>query len=353
MNVTEKKGEATAPALFTVSSSPHIRHEDDTHTIMLDVIIALLPAFISAVYNFGLRVMTLTFLTVGACMLFEALYQTLMKKRVTVSDMSAAVTGVLIAYNMPVTAPLWLPVLGAFFAIVVVKQLFGGIGKNFLNPALAARVFMLSWAGEMTAYVNPGFKPSALAISVSLPDGVSAATPLSALSNGLFPELSVKDLLVGNHAGSIGEASALLLALGGCYLLVRRIITWHIPVSYIGTVAVLTFLFSKNALPYDYMIYEILSGGLFLGAIFMATDYATSPLTAQGKLIFGVGCGLLTVFFRYFGASSEGVAFSILIMNLLVYYIDKISLPRIFGSRGTAQKPAKKADAPPAGKADA
>ncbi len=318
------------PPLLTVSPSPHIRTEDTTRSIMIDVCIALMPALIWAIFVFGFRALTLTLISVVFAVLSEFAYQKLTHRQVTISDFSAVVTGILLAFNLPVALPLWMPAIGAIFAIIVVKQLFGGIGKNFVNPALAARVFLLAWPSHMSAFTSPGEKLSPIAISVSS-DAVASATPLASLKNGTIPKTSLFDMIIGYEGGCIGEVSALLLTAGFIYLLYRRIVTWHIPVAYIGTVLALTILFSKNSLTYDFALGEIFSGGLFLGAIFMATDYTTSPVTVTGRLIYGVGCGLLTVFIRYFGGYPEGVSFSILIMNLLVWYLDRYTKPLKFG----------------------
>lgn len=319
--------------LLSVASSPHVKHQDTTRTIMLDVLIALVPALVWAVYAFGLRVLSITLISVASCVVFEYLFQKLMKKPVTVLDYSAVVTGVLIAFNLPVSVALWIPVMGSFFAIVIVKQLFGGIGKNVVNPALAARVFLFTaWPSEINGYILPfGEKLNALKLTTG--DIVAGATPLASLKLGEAPDASIFDLFMGNIAGCIGEISALMLIIGGVYLLLRRVITWHIPVAYIGTVAVLSFLFpqSQSVQAYQFMLMELCSGGLMLGALFMATDYVTSPVTSSGRIIYGIGCGAITVFIRYFGGYSEGCSFAILIMNLLVWYIDKLTRPKPFG----------------------
>ena len=319
--------------LLTVSASPHIKHPDTGRSIMIDVIIALIPALIWGVYVFGFRVLTLTALCVASCIIFEFLFEKIMKKPITVLDFSAVVTGILLAFNLPVGVDLWIPIVGAFFAIVIVKQLFGGIGKNVVNPALAARVFLfIAWPSQMGTFSNTLTEKFG-AFSVSVSDITATATPLKALKTGDMPDKSIFDMFIGNVPGCIGEVSAALLILGGLYLLVRRVITWHIPVAYIGTVALITFLAPKlsSVQSYEFMLMEILSGGLLLGAFFMATDYATSPVTSTGRLIYGVGCGLITIFIRYFGGYSEGVSFSILIMNLLVWYIDMFTRPKVFG----------------------
>ncbi|MBQ4354539.1 MAG: RnfABCDGE type electron transport complex subunit D [Clostridia bacterium] len=323
------------PEFLTVSSSPHIKSPETTTTVMLDVIIALLPAFIWGIYVFGLRALVIGVICVGACIGFEAAAQFVLHRPITIGDLSAAVTGLLLAMNLPVTVPLWMPVVGAFFAIVIVKQLFGGIGKNFVNPALAARVFLFSWAGEMTTFQLPGKTISSLAVTLQDADIVAGATPLASLKMGTLPDINLFDMLIGNIGGCIGEVSSLLLIAGGIYLIVfRRVITWHIPAAYIGTVALLTFLFPQHGgVAFDFMLCELLSGGLIIGAFFMATDYATSPVTPLGRIIYGVGCGIITVLIRFFGSYPEGVSFSILIMNMLVWYLDKATMPRRFGGK--------------------
>jgi len=336
-------------SLLTVSSAPHIKHPDNTRILMVDVLIALTPAYIWGIYVFGWRALTLGIISIVSCVLFEALVQWILKRPITVGDLSAAVTGFLLVMNLPVTVPLWIPVVGAAFAIIIVKQLYGGIGKNIVNPALAARVFLFisfpSYMGDYSAVMD---KPSPFEItldtvaaatpeaSATPADAVAAATPLHAFKNGVMPDEGLFTLLIGDHAGSIGELSALLLVAGGIYLLVRRVISWRIPVSFVGTVFILTMLFPKLPLVSDqvalqYALRQILSGGLMLGAIYMATDYTTSPVTQKGRIIYGICCGALTVFFRYFSGYPEGVSFAILIMNFLVWYIDKFARPKHFG----------------------
>ena len=309
-----------------VSSSPHIRSDETTKQIMLDVVIALMPALAVSVFVFGWRSLVLTVFSVCGCICFEWLYGLLTHRPNTTGDMSCVVTGVLLAFNMPVTVPLWLVLVGDAFAIVIVKQLFGGIGKNFMNPALAARAFLFSWPVIMTTWVRTR---TALPLFTTPVDVVTSATPLSYLKQGLLPDASLADMALGMVSGCLGETSALALIAGGLYLVYRRVISLHIPVAYLGTVALLTYLFPRGGLdPLDFMLAHLLSGGLMLGAIFMATDYTTSPLTKKGKIIFGVGCGLLTVFIRYFGSYAEGVSYSILIMNAFVPLIDKFTMPK-------------------------
>ena len=329
-------------SMLTVSPSPHLKSPTTTTTIMGDVIIALTPALIWACYAFGWRSLYLTLISVASCVLFEWLFNLVTKRRNTIGDLSAVVTGILLAFNLPVTVPFWLPIAGGFFAMVIVKGLFGGIGKNILNPALAARVFLFSWPVDMTTFTTPvRVRYNGFFVPAEL-DGVAGATPLVGLKEGVLPTdmetpYSVLDLFIGNVPGTIGEVSALLLLIGFVYLLVRRVTTLHIPVAYIGTVALLTLVFPKGA-AIPYMASQLFSGGLFLGALFMANDYATSPVTKNGRIIYGVGCGLLTVFFRYFGSSGEGVSYAIVIMNLLVWYIDRFTKPVRFGGKRSESK---------------
>lgn len=319
--------------LLLVSSSPHVRSKDTTRGIMTDVVIALLPAMAVAIYVFGLRALTLTCVCSLSCVFFEWVYRKLMKKTNTVGDMSAVVTGVLIVYCVPISAPYWMVVVGAFFAIIIVKQLFGGIGKNFMNPALAARAFLFSWPVIMTTWAAPFSYGSNIANIGKLTDVVTAATPLASLNVGQLPAVSLAQMFVGTIGGSLGEVSAIALIIGGAYLVVRKVISLHIPVAYVLTVALLAFLFpGSDSVPrFTWMMYEVLSGGVILGAIFMATDYATSPVTKNGQIIFGVGCGLITMFIRFFGSYVEGVSYAILIMNTGVWLIDKATVPRRFG----------------------
>lgn len=329
-----------APKMLTVSPSPHIRSVERTSALMLDVAIALLPALIWGAYIFGTRAVAITLLSVGSCVGFEALSQFLLHRPITISDLSATVTGLLLAMNLPVSVPLWTPVVGGFFAVVIVKQLFGGIGKNFVNPALCARVFLLSsWAGDMSVFPAFGSRINSLAVELAESDIVAGATPLAALKSGELSSVNLFDMIIGNMNGCIGEVSALLLAAGGVYLMIRRVVTWHIPVAYIGTVALLTLVFPQyGGVALDFMLSEIFSGGLFLGAFFMATDYSTSPVTPNGKLLYGVGCGAITVMIRYFGAYPEGVSFAVLIMNLTVWYLDKFTMPKRFGGASHGKK---------------
>ncbi len=329
----------TAHELLTVSPSPHAHRRMSTTSLMKDVLVALAPATIWGIYAFGIRAALIVLLSVASCVLFEMLTQLVLRRTVTIADCSAAVTGLLLALNLPAGAPLYIPVVGAAFAIIVVKQLFGGLGKNIMNPALAARVFlMLAWSNDMANSYPKAFDRSF--------DAVASASPLGAIKGGAMPEgIDVLDLFLGNHGGCIGEISALMLLIGGIYLLCRGVIRWHIPVAMIGTVALLTF-----ALPMPigldasvmerltFMGASVFSGGLMIGAIFMATDYVTSPVTSRGRIIYGVGAGLLTVFIRYFGGLNEGVSFAILIMNCLVWYLDMATKPRVYGKARRQRK---------------
>ena len=307
------------------TSNPHIRNNETTRSIMLDVMIAMLPALIWAVIIFGLKALTLTVVSVVGCMFWEWLYRKLLKKPQSVGDLSAAVTGMLLAFVCPVTTPYWMILIGGFFSIIVVKQLFGGIGKNFVNPALAGRAFLLgSYAGVMTSWIDPAMNKAPLFGSTA--DVVTHATPLLYMKGGdmegLKAAYSVTDMFLGKTGGSMGEISALLLIIGGAYLIWRKVINWQTPVAYIATVAVLTFLFPKAGGNLEWMLYSIFGGGVMLGAFFMATDYVTSPTTNKGKLVFGIGLGIITCAIRFLGTMNEGVSFAILLMNLLVPYIE-------------------------------
>ena len=315
---------------LTVSSSPHAHSPVTTQTVMRDVLIALAPALLGSIYFFGLRALMVTLVSAAGCVFFEWLWSKLTKRSCKVYDLSAVVTGVLLAFVCPVTIPYWCILIGDFFAIILVKQLFGGIGKNFVNPALAARAFMFSWPVLMNNWVAPGFKNAAGIFSTV--DAVTAATPMSSLHAGTMPTQSITDLFVGNVGGSLGETSALLLLIGFVYLLARKIISARIPVAFVGTVAVLTFLFPQGNDNLTWMAAQVLGGGLMLGAIFMATDYVTTPVTKLGQVIFGIGCGVITVVIRYFGGYPEGVSYAILVMNCCTVLLDKIGRPKKFGA---------------------
>ena len=319
-----------------VSSSPHIRAEDTTGRIMLDVIIALLPALAIGIFVYGLRALTVTLLSAAACVFFEWTYELLAHKPLTIYDGSAVVTGVLLAFCLPVSVPMWVVLLGDLFAIVIVKQLFGGIGKNFVNPALAGRAFLLaSFAGIVG--ITPKIR-TALPLFTTPVDVVTAATPLSQMKSGALPDVSALQSALGMVGGSIGEISAFALLAGGLYLIYRKVISPRIPLAYLGTVALLTFLFPRGNGHVEWMLCQLVSGGLMLGAIFMATDYTTSPITRRGQLIFGIGCGAITVLIRYFGTYPEGVSYAILVMNLFVPLIERYTIPRKFGAPVKAKK---------------
>lgn len=294
-----------------VSTSPHIRSKINTRAVMLDVIIALCPALIAATIIFGFR----SLLVVGVCVAFAVLgewgFQKVCKRDVTIGDLSAVVTGVLLGYSLPVGIPLWQAAFGSIVAIVVVKQLFGGIGKNFANPAVTARIVLfIAFAGTMTSW--------------QMPDAVSTATPLVAIKyGGELPELL--DLFLGKRAGCLGETSIIALLIGGIYLIARKVITWHVPVVYLGTVFVLTALLDKEP------VYQLMSGALVLSAFFMATDYTTTPATKTGKIVYGVGCGLITVLIRLWGNYPEGVSFAILLMNILTPHINSLTRSKPLG----------------------
>ena len=315
------------------SSSPHIRSNEDVRSIMLDVIIAMVPALVAAIYFFGFRALTVTVVSVVACVFFEWLYRKVMHKTQSIGDLSAVVTGMLLAFTCPVSIPYWMIVIGDAFAIIIVKQLYGGLGKNFMNPALGARAFLFSWAGTMGTWVASGTNVGVGPVSDAAVDAITAATPLSFLHQGLMPDgTTLLQCFMGQIGGSMGEVSALMLIIGGIYLCWRKVITLHIPLAFILTVAVVTFAFPQGGQDnFTWMLYNVLSGGVMLGAIFMATDYATSPVTHKGQIIFGIGCGLITVFIRYFGTYSEGVCFAILVMNCTVWLIDRYIKPARFG----------------------
>lgn len=321
---------------FSVTSSPHIRGKDTTRRIMLDVVIALLPALAAGVWFFGLRALTVTLVSIISALLCEGLVNLLQKRPTTLGDGSALVTGLLLAFTLPTSVPYWLAAVGSAFAILVVKGLCGGLGQNVFNPALAARACMLMlWPAWMVRYAAPGVK---LPVVGEIVDIATSATPLHHMQMPTLPELSVGQLLLGSVGGTIGEVSALALLLGAAYLLIRRVISIRIPAAYLLTIAVLTMIFYKADQPVEWMIYSLLSGGVLLGAFFMATDYASAPVTPVGQVIYGVGCGALTVFFRYYGLFPEGFTYAILLMNACVWILDRYTAPRRFGVRrgGTA-----------------
>lgn len=320
-----------------ITSSPHIKSKEDTKSIMLDVLLALIPSLAVSTYVFGLRAILMTAVSIIACMVFEAIYDKIVGKENTVMDLSAAVTGVLLAFVCPVTLPYWMLIIGDGIAIIFAKCIFGGLGKNFINPALAGRAFLLaSWPVAMTTWVaargHVGLGSTA--------DVVSAATPMAILKGSAEGDLpSVMSVFLGVTGGSMGEVSAIALLIGGIYLLVRKVITIQIPASYILTVAVLAVIFPAEGYGHlEYMLYAIFSGGLMLGAIFMATDYSTTPVSKKGQIVFGIGCGLLTTMIRFFGGYPEGVCYSILLMNTTVWLIDKYTRPTKFGAPAKQKK---------------
>lgn len=318
--------------MLQVSSSPHIRDSVTTRRLMLDVLIALIPSLIASTYIFGYRVLIVTALTTGTAVLFEYLSRKLMKRYDSIGDMSALVTGLLLAMNLPPTIPLWIPVVGSFIAIVIVKQIFGGIGQNFLNPALAARVIlMLSYPAAMTRWAILADRARQASSTVVVAaagqvDLIATATPLYIMqNNGTMP--SYLDMFIGLKGGCIGEVSVLALLIGAVYLIVRKVINLWIPLTYIGTVAVITAIAGQNPL------YHVMSAGLIIGAFFMATDYVTAPVTRNGQIVFAVGCGILTALIRLFGSMTEGVSFAILLMNILTPHIENWTKPVPFGGR--------------------
>ena len=313
--------------VFDVAFQPQVRTDRDTRSLMLDVIIALLPVLVVGVWQFGTHPLLVVACSIAACVFFEWGYRKLLHKEQSIGDLSAVVTGLLLGLSMPSTTPAWVPVVGAFFAIVVVKQLYGGIGKNFLNPALAGRAFLLS---SYSILMSTWAVPKSLQGTV---DGVTMATPLSYLyGDAAMPKyFSFQSLFLGNTPGSVGEVSTLILIAACIYLIVRKVISWRIPVSFVGTVFVLTLLFGRNGDHFDFALYNVLSGALLLVAVFMATDYSTSPVTIGGQLLYGFGCGAITVLIRYLGGFPEGTTYAVLIMNLCTWAIDKGFHRRQFG----------------------
>ncbi len=313
--------------LRKVSSNPHVRAKTTTSNIMMWVVIALLPATGFGIYNFGLNALIITVLSVASAVLSEFLYEKALKKPVTIGDFSAVVTGLLLALNLPSTVPFWVPVLGSVFAIIMVKQLFGGLGQNFMNPALGGRCFLvLSFPALMTNFIT---------------DTYTGATPLANLKNGI--EVNVMDMLIGRTGGTIGETSMLCIVIGAMILFAVGVIDYVIPFTYIITFVLFVGLFGGFGFNFSYIAAHLAGGGLMLGAFFMATDYVTCPITPRGRVIYGVILGLLTGIFRIFGANAEGVSFAIVISNLLVPLIEKFTIPRAFGIKKSAKKEAKKA----------
>ncbi len=308
-------------ANFVVSGTPHVRSKESIQSIMRDVIIALVPATAAGIYYFGLRALILIVAAIISAVFFEWLYEKITKKPVTINDLSAVVTGLLLAMNLPASAPVWVAIVGSAFAIIFAKQLFGGLGQNFINPALAGRAFLLaSYPTEMTTWVVP----NGLAA-----DAATYATPLAQLKNGAL-DASLKELVLGQVGGTIGETCAIALIIGGIYLLYKHVISWKIPVIYIATVFILFAVIGRHGMRMP--VQEIFAGGVMLGGIFMATDYASSPVTPKGQVIFAVGAGLLTYLIRTFGGYPEGVSYSILIMNCCVPLIERFTEPTIFGA---------------------
>lgn len=316
--------------LLNVSASPHVRSKDSTKTIMRDVAIALVPAAGFGVYNFGFKAFLIMLVSIVSCMLTEYIYEKLMHKRITTSDYSALVTGLLLGMNLPVSVPIWMPIIGSVFAILIVKQLFGGLGQNFMNPALAARCFlMISFAKRMTTFTY---------------DGVSGATPLYLIKSGdkatavtdILSQngTSIFDMFSGSIAGTIGETSVIALLIGAAYLLIKKVITWKIPVVYIATFAVFVLVFGGRGFDMNYLAAELCGGGLILGAFFMATDYVTSPITPMGQIVFGLLLGAFTGIFRLFGGTAEGVSYAIIFCNMLVPLIERVTIPVPFGKEG-------------------
>ena len=308
--------------LYHVSSSPHVRSKDTTERIMLYVIIALLPTTLFGIYNFGYRALILILVTIASCVASEWIFNKIVHKKQTINDLSAVVTGLLLALNLPATLPWWEAVLGGVFAIVVVKCMFGGLGQNFMNPALGARCFLLNaFAANMTNFTI---------------DSYTGATPLAAMRNG--DPVNTMDMLIGRTAGTIGETSAIAILIGAIFLILMGVIDLRIPASYIITFIVFMLLFSGHGADWTYITAQLCGGGLMLGAFFMATDYVTSPITPMGQIIFGICCGIFTGLFRCFGANAEGVSFAIILSNILVPMIEKYTVPRAFGMVKEAKK---------------
>ena len=308
--------------LYHVSSSPHVRSKDTTERIMLYVIIALLPTTLFGIYNFGYRALILILVTIASCVASEWIFYKIVHKKQTINDLSAVVTGLLLALNLPATLPWWEAVLGGVFAIVVVKCMFGGLGQNFMNPALGARCFLLiAFAANMTNFTI---------------DSYTGATPLAAMRNG--DPVNTMDMLIGRTAGTIGETSAIAILIGAIFLILMGVIDLRIPASYIITFIVFMLLFSGHGADWTYITAQLCGGGLMLGAFFMATDYVTSPITPMGQIIFGICCGIFTGLFRCFGANAEGVSFAIILSNILVPMIEKYTVPRAFGMVKEAKK---------------
>ncbi len=315
--------------LYHVSSSPHVRAKDSTSRIMLYVIIALLPTSLFGIYNFGLKALLLILITIAACVATEWIFDKIVHKKNTIGDLSAVVTGLLLALNLPVSLPWWEAVIGGVFAIAIVKCIFGGLGQNFMNPALGARCFLLiAFAADMTNFN----------VTRNGVDVYTGATPLALIRESGVSAVNVRDMLVGNTAGTIGETSVIAILIGAIILILLGVIDLKIPGAYIITFAVFMFLFGASRFDFSYVVAQLCGGGLMLGAFFMATDYVTSPITPKGKIIFGICCGLLTGIFRCFGANAEGVSFSIILSNILVPLIERFTVPKAFGQVKEAKK---------------
>ncbi len=310
--------------LYQVSSSPHVRAKDSTSRIMLYVIIALLPTSLFGIYNFGFKALLLILITIASCVATEWVFNKIVHKKDTIDDLSAVVTGLLLALNLPVALPWWEAVIGGVFAIAIVKMMFGGLGQNFMNPALGARCFLLiAFAADMTNFTT---------------DTYTGATPLALIRNEGLGSVNVMDMLIGNTAGTIGETSVIAILIGAIILILTGVIDLKIPGAYIISFAVFILLFGGHGFDVNYLVAELCGGGLMLGAFFMATDYVTSPITPMGKIIFGISCGVLTGIFRCFGANAEGVSFAIILSNLFVPLIEKVTVPAAFGLVKEAKK---------------
>jgi electron transport complex protein RnfD len=310
---------------LVVSVSPHLHKDESVSKIMWMVVISLIPAGIAGVFIFGISALWVIFLGISSALITELILQALSKRKITVLDGSAFLTGLLLAFNLPPRVPFWLPIVGSFFAIAIGKQVFGGLGQNIFNPALVGRVFLMaSWPKYMTSWINPHW----------VPDAVTSATPLGLLKEGkILEHISYLDLFLGKRGGCIGEVCILALLLGVLFLLIRGYISWHIPMSFILTTGLLTYIFGPKGLFSGDWLFHILTGGLILGAFFMATDYVTSPLTRKGQLIFGIGCGFLTAIIRLWGGYPEGVSYAILMMNAATPIIDRYTKNRIYGTK--------------------
>lgn len=331
---------------YVITSSPHIRSNDSIRKIMLSVLIALLPAAIMGCVYFGYRALIIIVLSILSSVGSEYLFNLLMKREQTIGDLSACITGLLLAMSLPSTVPLWLPVIGSIFAIIVVKQLFGGLGNNFLNPALAARVFLaMSWPKEMTNWVEPFSKEGInLIANVDVTTIASTVTPLTSMQALNYSYNNFGELFWGNIGGCIGETSVALLLVGAIFLFVRKVISWEVPATFIGSLAILSYFFPVSGTQFAYMLAQVMSGGLIITAFFMATDYTTTPVTKLGKFIFGLGCGIITFLIRRYAAYPEGVAYAVLFMNVLTVVLDYRTRPRRYGKGGVFYGKREKAD---------